>query len=177
MHAAVGAQPDRLGHVVIEVPAARAQVGGVQAGYGEDRAPGSAGEVMLWVDPDERGRGVGGALYVAASEHLRRIGSVAMRTDVPEDDAGALGFAARFVSGYALIDGEHRPTPHGWAEAFVDGVGWIAFDPCTGRSPEEDYVRVSAALDAAGAAPVAGSRLGEGNEELDVDVSVSLASS
>ena len=28
------------------------------------------------------------------------------------------------------------------------------------------------ALDAAGAAPVAGSRLGEGDEELDVDVSV-----
>ena len=88
--------------------------------------------------------------------------------------ARSLGAPARFVSGYALIDGEHRPTPHGWAEAFVDGAGWIGFDPCTGKSPEEDYVRVAAALDAVGAAPVAGSRLGEGAEELDVDVSVSL---
>ena len=89
--------------------------------------------------------------------------------------ARALRVPARFVSGYALIDGEHRPTPHGWAEAFVDGIGWIGFDPCTGRSPEEDYVRVACALDSAGAAPVAGSRLGEGREELDVDVSVSVA--
>ena len=89
--------------------------------------------------------------------------------------ARSIGAPARFVSGYALVDGKHRPTPHGWAEAFVEGVGWVGFDPCTGKSPEEDYVRVAAALDAAGAAPVAGSRLGEGEEELDVDVSVSLA--
>lgn len=89
--------------------------------------------------------------------------------------ARSLGAPARFVSGYALIDGEHRPTPHGWAEAHVDKIGWIGFDPGTGRSPEEDYVRVATALDSAGAAPVAGSRLGEGNEELDVDVSVVVA--
>jgi transglutaminase-like putative cysteine protease len=89
--------------------------------------------------------------------------------------ARSLGTPARFVSGYALVDGEHSPTPHGWAEAYVDGMGWIGFDPCTGQSPGEDYVRVACALDAAGAAPVAGSRLGEGAEELDVDVSVSLA--
>lgn len=89
--------------------------------------------------------------------------------------ARALGRPARFVSGYHLweVDGEHRPAPHAWAEAHVDGLGWIGFDPTTGRSPEEEYVRVAVALDAAGAAPVAGSRLGEGAEELDVDVSVS----
>ena len=88
--------------------------------------------------------------------------------------ARSLGVPARFVSGYHLweIDGEHRPGPHGWAEAHVAGLGWIGLDPTTGRSPEEEYVRVAVALDAAGAAPVAGSRLGEGVEELDVDVSV-----
>ena len=88
--------------------------------------------------------------------------------------ARSLGAPARFVSGYHLWeqDGEHRPAPHGWAEAHVDGIGWVAFDPTTGRSPEETYVRVAVALDAAGAAPVAGSRLGEGAEELEVDVSV-----
>lgn len=89
--------------------------------------------------------------------------------------ARSLGAPARFVSGYHLweVDGEHRPAPHGWAEAFVPDIGWIAFDPTTGRSPEDSYVRVAVALDAAGAAPVAGSRLGEGAEELDVDVTVS----
>ncbi len=105
-------------------------------------------------------------LATATSRDLAQIFVVAARS---------LGAPARYVSGYALVEGEHRPTPHGWAEAFVDGIGWIGFDPCTGRSPEEDYVRVAASLDAAGAAAVAGSRLGEGNEELDVDVSVSVA--
>ncbi|HEU0067352.1 MAG TPA: transglutaminase family protein [Sphingomonas sp.] len=88
--------------------------------------------------------------------------------------ARSLGLPSRYVSGYRRPGGEgnHRPTPHGWAEAHVDATGWIGFDPCMGISPEEDYVRVAAALDAAGAAPVAGSRLGEGTEKLDVDVAV-----
>ncbi|MGI4730303.1 MAG: transglutaminase family protein [Janthinobacterium lividum] len=86
--------------------------------------------------------------------------------------ARALGSPARYVSGYSLDVEDHRPAPHGWAEAHVAGVGWIGFDPCLGLSPEERHVRVAAALDAAGAAPVAGSRLGEGAEVLDVDVSV-----
>jgi transglutaminase-like putative cysteine protease len=86
--------------------------------------------------------------------------------------ARSLGVPARYVTGYCRLEGDHRPTPHGWAEAHVERIGWIAFDPCVGRCPEEDYVRVAVALDAAGAAPVAGSRLGEGEEMLDVDVSV-----
>ena len=88
--------------------------------------------------------------------------------------ARALDVPARYVSGYRLAEGEHQPTPHGWAEAYVDGLGWVAFDPSTGQCPEEDHVRVAVALDAAGAAPVAGSRLGVGDERLDVDVVVSL---
>ncbi len=88
--------------------------------------------------------------------------------------ARSVGAPARYVSGYSLQigDGEHQPTPHGWAEAHVDGVGWVAFDPSTGLCATQDYVRVAIGLDAAGAAPVAGSRLGEGNEELDVDISI-----
>jgi len=86
--------------------------------------------------------------------------------------ARSLGHPARYVSGYALAAGDHRPTPHGWAEAHVAGLGWVAFDPSTGLCPQDDHIRVAVALDAAGAAPVAGSRLGEGEEVLDVDVSV-----
>ena len=89
--------------------------------------------------------------------------------------ARSIGAPARYVSGYCLIDGNHNPTPHGWAEAWVEPMGWIAFDPSTGRCPEEDYVRVAVALDAIGAAAVAGSRLGEGVEALDVDISVAEA--
>ena len=89
--------------------------------------------------------------------------------------ARSLGAPARYVSGYSVADvlGSHRPTPHGWAEAHVEGIGWIGFDPCTARSPEEEYVRVAIGLDATGAAAIAGSRIGTGDEELDVDVQVS----
>lgn len=100
----------------------------------------------------------------ATSRDLGQIFAVAARS---------LGVPARYVSGYSVLDGSHQPTPHGWAEAYIDGIGWIGFDPVTARCPEEGYVRVACALDAAGAAPVAGSRLGDGREELDVDVSVS----
>ena len=138
--------------------------------------------------------GLGGLHALNAGLHGRfavereRRGSVRPATEVAAGDsatprelaqlfcagARAMGVPARFVSGYHLweIDGEHRPAPHGWAEAFVEGIGWVGFDPTTGMSPEETYIRVAVALDAAGAAPVAGSRLGVGAEELDVDVSV-----
>ena len=101
----------------------------------------------------------------ATARDLAQIFAVAARS---------LNVPARYVSGYRLAQGEHQPTPHGWAEAHVEGFGWVAFDPSTGQCPEEDHVRVAVALDAAGAAPVAGSRLGVGAEILDVDVVVSL---
>ncbi len=87
--------------------------------------------------------------------------------------ARSLGQPARYVAGYRRNPGEEqRPAPHSWGEAHVEGIGWIGFDPCTGVSPEDEYVRVAAALDAPGASPIAGSRLGEGEEELDVEVTV-----
>jgi len=89
--------------------------------------------------------------------------------------ARGLGVPARYVSGYSRLAGEHRPTPHGWAEAYIDGLGWVGFDPCTGLCPQDDHVRVAIALDAVGAAPIAGSRLGDGQERLDVEVRVAEA--
>lgn len=86
--------------------------------------------------------------------------------------ARVAGAPARYVSGYCDLADDHRLTPHAWAEAYVDDIGWIAFDPWLGLSPEEHHVRVAIALDSAGAAPVAGSRLGDGAERLEVDVTV-----
>ena len=88
--------------------------------------------------------------------------------------ARSLGAPARYVSGYQLAEERHSPTPHGWAEAHVEGLGWIAFDPCSGRCPQDDHVRIANALDSSGAAAVAGSRLGDGDERLDVDVAVTM---
>lgn len=89
----------------------------------------------------------------------------------------ALGAPARYISGYCLsgFGGANRPTPHGWAEVWVDDLGWVSFDPCFGTSADDSYVRVAIGLDAAGAAPVAGYRLGDGDEELRAEVSVDTA--
>ena len=88
--------------------------------------------------------------------------------------ARTLEIPARYVSGYSpvCLGSDAAPAPHGWAEAHVAGLGWVAFDPCTALCADEAYIRVAVALDSAGAAPVAGSRLGEGQEELDVDLHV-----
>ncbi|OYY77293.1 MAG: transglutaminase [Sphingomonas sp. 28-62-20] len=88
--------------------------------------------------------------------------------------ARAIGAPARYVSGYGKLDvlGTSQPSPHGWAEAHIEGLGWVAFDPSIGLCAGEDHVRVSIGLDSDGAAPVAGSRLGEGDEQLAVDVHV-----
>lgn len=79
---------------------------------------------------------------------------------------------ARYVSGYHTREDGEGHAPHAWAEAYVERLGWVAFDPSRGLSTDEHYVRVAVALDAGGAAAVAGSRMGEGDERLDVDVQV-----
>lgn len=88
--------------------------------------------------------------------------------------ARSLNIAARFVSGHCLDCEAGRPerTAHSWAEAFVDGTGWVGFCPSFGISPDERYVRVATGLDARSAAPVSGTRRGGGEEALDVRVDV-----
>lgn len=85
--------------------------------------------------------------------------------------ARTLMVPARYVSGYRS-DGEAHSAPHAWTEAFIGGIGWIGFDPATGLSPDESYVRVAVGLDATGAASIAGTRVGYGEEKLDVDLHV-----
>ncbi|KQM22829.1 hypothetical protein ASE73_00875 [Sphingomonas sp. Leaf24] len=90
--------------------------------------------------------------------------------------ARAQGVPARYVSGYSLSGDDARRTaaPHAWAEAFV-ADGWYAFDPAVGGRSGLDHIRVAVALDAAAAAPIAGVRMGAGEEVLDVDVRVEEA--
>ncbi|MEG3145749.1 transglutaminase family protein [Sphingomonas sp. RT2P30] len=73
--------------------------------------------------------------------------------------ARSLGVPARYVSGYRAVDGDVA-VPHAWAEAHVAGAGWMTFDPATGGAADESYIRAAVALDAAGAAPLAGAGLG-----------------
>jgi transglutaminase-like putative cysteine protease len=85
--------------------------------------------------------------------------------------ARSLELPARYVSGYRTYGGA-QSAPHAWAEAHVEGLGWVGFDPVTGLSPDESYVRVAVGLDAEGATSIAGMRIGHGKEVLDVDLQV-----
>ena len=88
--------------------------------------------------------------------------------------ARSLGIPARYVSGYFhRADGmNEQQAGHAWAEAFVDGLGWIAFDATNGMCPTDAYLRVAVGLDYLSAAPVRGIRIGGDGEGLDVRIRI-----
>jgi len=86
--------------------------------------------------------------------------------------ARGLGVPSRYVAGYRHCTDEGECMPHAWAEAHIDGLGWVGFDPSAGISADERYVRVAVGLDATGAAPIVGHRMGGGEEALDVALEV-----
>jgi len=65
-----------------------------------------------------------------------------------------------------------QAASHAWAEAYVAGLGWVAFDPANGISPDERYVRVATGRDYRDASPVSGILLGRAQERLAVTVTV-----
>lgn len=84
-----------------------------------------------------------------------------------------LGFAARYVSGYLMMDGQvDQDASHAWAEVHLDALGWVGFDVSNGISPDARYVRVATGLDYLGAAPVSGVRFGPGEESMHVQLRV-----
>ncbi len=87
------------------------------------------------------------------------------------------GIPARYVSGHLFRrDGQHeQEAAHAWAEAWVEDLGWVAFDPVNGISTDDAYLRVACGLDYRDAAPIAGARAGGGDERLTVEVRVSEA--
>ena len=86
--------------------------------------------------------------------------------------ARLLGLPARYVSGYMLDDGGMKAASHAWAEAHVQGLGWVGFDPANEICPDERYVRIASGLDYADTAPVSGMRVGTAPEMIAVTVSV-----
>jgi len=87
--------------------------------------------------------------------------------------ARALGYPARYVSGYLMMtDRVDQDASHAWAEAHLDGIGWVGFDIANGISPDPRYVRVATGLDYREAAPISGLRLGDGDESMVVTLQV-----
>lgn len=87
--------------------------------------------------------------------------------------ARAGGIPARYVSGYLLMDDRiEQEATHAWAEAHVEGLGWVGFDVSNGISPDPRYVRVATGSDYRDAAPVTGISIGAADQVLTVGVAV-----
>jgi transglutaminase-like putative cysteine protease len=95
--------------------------------------------------------------------------------------ARALGFGARFVSGYLYdpaLDGgdamQGAGATHAWAEIYLPGAGWVEYDPTNGLIAGENLIRVAVTRDPAQAVPIAGSFFGEGVDYLGMEVDVTV---
>lgn len=89
-----------------------------------------------------------------------------------------LNMPARYVTGYLVINDEDNTDDvitaeahHAWSEAYIDGLGWVAFDVANGVCTDERYVRLASGLDFISAAPLRGTRRGGESESLEVEVS------
>lgn len=87
--------------------------------------------------------------------------------------ARSLDIPARYVSGYLMLnDRVEQHATHAWAEAWVQGLGWVGFDISNGISPDPRYVRVATGRDYRDAAPITGISYGAVTEDLTVDLAV-----
>lgn len=87
--------------------------------------------------------------------------------------ARVLGIPARYVSGYLMMDDRvEQEATHAWAEAHVDGLGWVGFDISNGISPDARYVRIATGRDYSEAAPVNGITFGGSEQSLHVEIAV-----
>lgn len=127
-------------------------------------------------------------LYRPQSTGIETIASEAlkMRAGVCQDFAHVAlglcrcaGLPARYVSGYFLDTGRRPGEPeasHAWAEAWVPGAGWTAFDPTHNCRTDERYIRLAVGRDYADIRPISGTYRGAPTREMRVEVEVRRAS-
>jgi transglutaminase-like putative cysteine protease len=99
----------------------------------------------------------------------------------------ALGFAARFVSGYLFVPPPEEAkardaragggSTHAWVQVYVPGAGWMEFDPTNGISGNHDLIRVAISRDPAQAVPLWGSFTGFPSDRLSMSVDVEVTAS
>ena len=96
--------------------------------------------------------------------------------------ARSLGFGARVVTGYLYnpaIDGRAGAaigagSTHAWADIYLPGAGWIAYDPTNRTIGGANLIRVAVTRDISQAVPIAGSFVGTPDLYLGMTVDVSV---
>ena len=127
-------------------------------------------EIAFDIDPTH-------AATTAAEAFALRRGVCQDLTHVFVAATRALGIPARYIGGhFHRADGvTAQEAGHAWAEAHVEDLGWVAFDPTNGICTTDAHVRIAVGLDYLGAAPVRGTRYGGSGETLKVAVRVDQA--
>jgi transglutaminase-like putative cysteine protease len=98
--------------------------------------------------------------------------------------ARCLGFGARVVTGYlynpATDNGDAAligaGTTHAWADIYLPGAGWIAYDPTNGAISGANLIRVAVTRDISQAVPISGSFVGAPGDYLGMTVDVAVIS-
>jgi len=86
--------------------------------------------------------------------------------------ARAMGVPARYVSGYIHLRGDKTSfaASHAWAEAWIDGRGWIGFDATHPVRTTPNHVRLAVGRDYTDAAPTRGIYVGSANSTMTISV-------
>jgi len=88
--------------------------------------------------------------------------------------ARAVGIPSRYVSGYVYAGAGEAVVgaSHAWAEGWVPGRGWVAYDPTHPGLEPERYVRLAVGRDYLDAAPTRGVYTGSATSEMDASVEI-----
>jgi transglutaminase-like putative cysteine protease len=85
----------------------------------------------------------------------------------------ALGFAARYMSGYVLDEGSGTRgggASHAWVAVHAPDTGWIGCDPTNGKLADLEFVTLGWGRDFGDVTPLRGVVLGHGEQRLSVGV-------
>ena len=112
--------------------------------------------------------------HTTAEEALSAGGGVCQdHAQIFVSAARVAGIPARYISGYLMMnDRVDQDASHAWAEAHLDGLGWVGFDVSNRICPDERYVRIATGLDSHDASPMSGIRLGSARESMIVSLQV-----
>ena len=90
--------------------------------------------------------------------------------------ARSLGFGARAVSGYLHDPAQATAagSTHAWAEIYLPGAGWIAFDPTHQRVGDAQLIPVAVGRHNGQIMPVTGGYVGSPGDALSLAVDVSV---